>query len=57
MTNSKYQMVTLKSYLDELENETKSTSLEDEIKKQIERSFIEQRRAQTNAKILEAFVA
>jgi hypothetical protein len=57
MTNSKYEMVTLKSYLDELENETKSTSWEDEIRNKIEKHFIEHKRAQTNAKIVEALVA
>jgi hypothetical protein len=57
MTNSKYEMVTLKSYLDSLENETKATSWEDEIKNKIERHFLEQRRARTNAKIVETFVA
>jgi hypothetical protein len=56
MLNNKYEMVTLKSYLDELDS-NKEKSLEELISTAIEKRYIAIKRAKTNAKILESLIA
>ena len=56
--NNNYQMVTVKEYVNMLDNEVKY--LDDEavqIKASVEKYLLNARRAQTNAKILEALLA
>lgn len=54
---NEYEMVTVSSYLDELD-EVKCLNLEEkEIAKQVEKYLLNQKRNETNAKIVEALLA
>lgn len=58
MANNNYQMVTVNEYVNMLDNEV--TYLDNdakEIKASVEKYLLKARRAQTNAKILEALLA
>ena len=56
--NNNYQMVTVKEYLKMLDNEVKYLDTDaQEIKARVEKYLLKTRRAQTNAKILEALLA
>lgn len=58
MKNTNYQMVTVKEYLNMLDNEVKYLDNDaKEIKANVEKYLLNIRRAQTNAKILEALLA
>lgn len=52
-----YEMVTVKDYLDNLDNVKCLTASEKEISKAVEKYILAQRRNETNAKIVEALLA
>ncbi len=58
MKNSNYEMVTVNEYLKMLDNEVKYLNHDaKEIRASVEKYLLNARRAQTNAKILEAMLA
>ena len=58
MKNSNYEMVTVNDYVKMLDNEIKYLDNDaKEIRARVERYLLKVRRAQTNAKILEALLA
>jgi len=58
MKNSNYEMVTVNEYMKMLEGEVKYLDKDaKEIKESVEKYLLQARRAQTNAKILEALLA
>ena len=58
MKNSNYEMVTVNDYIKMLDNEIKYLDNDaKEIRARVERYLLKARRAQTNAKILEALLA
>ena len=58
MKNSNYEMVTVNEYIKMLANDVKYVDADaKEIKASIEKYLLNTRRAQTNAKILEAMLA
>ncbi len=52
-----YEMITVRKYLDELENVKYLSSSEQEIQTQVEKYLLNQKRYETNAKIVEAMLA
>ncbi len=52
-----YEMVTLKAYVDALDDVKYTTVSEKEIETQVEKYLLNVKRAQTNAKIVEALLA
>ena len=52
-----YEMVTLTAYDESLEDVKYTTVTENEIEKQVEKYLLNVKRAQTNAKIVEALLA
>ncbi len=54
--SNKYEMVTVKSYVDSLGTECVSLT-EEEISRQVEKYLLSVKRAQTNAKIVESLLA
>ena len=52
-----YEMITVKSYLDELDNVKCLSASEKEIKEQIEKYMLNKKRYETNSKIIEALLA
>ncbi len=52
-----YELVTVKAYVDSLEEVKYTTVSENEIEKQVEKYLLNVKRAQTNAKIVEALLA
>ena len=58
MKNSNYQMVTVNEYIKMLDDEVKYLDTDaKEIRASVEKYLLKARRAQTNAKILEALLA
>lgn len=58
MKNSNYEMVTVNEYIKMLDDEVKYLDTDaKEIKAAVEKYLLKARRAQTNAKILEALLA
>ncbi len=58
MKNSNYEMVTVNEYVKMLDNEVKYIDTDaKEIRATVEKYLLKARRAQTNAKILEALLA
>lgn len=57
MNKSNYQMITLHEYVKMLDNESKADDTTQKLKENVEKYFLRARRAQTNAKILEALLA
>lgn len=58
MKNSNYDMITVKEYVKMLDSEVKFIDTNaQEIRANVEKYLIKTRRAQTNAKILEALLA
>jgi hypothetical protein len=57
MNKSNYQMITLHEYVKMLDNESKADDSTQKLKENVEKYFLRARRAQTNAKILEALLA
>ncbi len=58
MKNSNYQMITVDEYIKMLDNEVQYLDNDArQIRASIERYLLKKRRAQTNAKILEALLA
>jgi hypothetical protein len=51
MKDKNYEMITLKAYLDDLENETKSTSWEEEIRNKVERQYLELANSRKSSKV------
>ncbi len=52
-----YEMVTVKAYVESLEDVKYTSVTENEIEKQVEKYLLNVKRAQTNAKIVEALLA
>jgi len=52
-----YEMITVNDYVNGLDNVKYTSVTEVEIEKQVEAYLLNQRRAETNAKIVEALVA
>jgi hypothetical protein len=57
MNKSNYQMITLHDYVKMLDSEGKANDATQKLKENVEKYFLRARRAQTNAKILEALLA
>lgn len=58
MKNNNYQMITVKEYVNMLDNEVTYLDTEaKQIKASLEKYLLKARRAQTNAKILETLLA
>ena len=58
MRNNNYQMITVKDYVNMLDNEVTYLDKEaKQIRASVEKYLLRARRAQTNAKILEALLA
>lgn len=54
---SNYEMITVKEYVDSLDNVKYLSTSEKEISEAVEKFILTQRRNETNAKILEALIA
>lgn len=52
-----YEMITVKEYVEELDRENVVSLKEEEISRQVEKYLLNQKRHETNAKVVEALLA